>query len=296
MTQEYNYHTRVMGCDFDMTFIAQTAAQADGYFTQAVKIAQSYEKRFSRFDSNSELFLVNKNKSVEVTQKFLEVYWIAYDLYKGTQTQFNPLVQVSQIGYDRSFDKMTTEKSDDLNKIEYNINLDDIVILSDRMILQDSQKLDFGGFLKGHVAQIIAQKISNSDGVIINIGGDMYVKGVNQDQKAFSLEIAHPNDESKNILISIMNKALCTSGTYKRKWKQNDENKHHILHSDTRDSTKTDVVSASVIHESGAIADAYATLAVTLGSKKAAHFFDERQIKFVIICENDDILVSDDLK
>jgi thiamine biosynthesis lipoprotein ApbE len=44
------------------------------------------------------------------------------------------------------------------------------------------------------------------------------------------------------------------------------------------------------------MADAYATLAVTLGSQKAKQFFDSQQIEFVIICKNGDILNSDKIK
>ncbi len=296
MAKEYNYHTRIMGCDFDMTFIAKTVAQADRYFTQANNIAKSFEKRFSRFDTTSELSFVNKNKSVEVSQEFLEVYWIAYDLYKKTHKRFNPLVKVSCIGYDKTFEKITDCKIDNLDENEYNINLDDVVILPHRMVLQDSQNLDFGGFLKGHVAQHIAENINSGYGIIINIGGDMYVRGSGQDGKKFIVEIAHPEDESKNISFSVLNKSLCTSGTYKRTWTSHNGKKHHILDTQTKDSTRTDIISASVIHKKGAIADAYATLAVILGSQKAKKFFDEQQIDFIFICSSGDIIISDNFK
>jgi len=294
MTREYNYSTKVMGCDFDMTFIANSTAQADRYFTQAVNIAHSYEKRFSRFDSESELSCMNKNKSVEVSREFLDVYWVAYHLYKKTHAQFNPLVQVSRIGYDRSFDMISDNSQ--LNSVvesEYNTNLDDVAILSHRLILQDSQKLDFGGFLKGYVVQKIAQIIDNEQGMIINIGGDMYVHGRDEQWQKFVVEISHPHDESKNISVPLMDKALCTSGTYKRKWKQSNKQKHHIVDAQSKDSTQTDVISASVVHKEGAVADAYATLAIIWGSQKAKKFFDSQQLDFVIICENDDILASD---
>ena len=236
---------------------------------------------------------MNKNKSVEVSREFLDVYWVAYKLYKKTHTQFNPLLQAARIGYDRSFDTMSDRKSDVESEIKYNTNLDDVAILSHRLILQDSQKLDFGGFLKGYVAQKIVQTIDSAYGMIINIGGDMYVRGRDGKKQKFIVEIAHPHDDSKNILVPIMDKALCTSGTYKRRWKQNDEQKHHIIDVESKDSAQTNVISASVIHQNGAVADAYATIAVTLGPQKAKKFFAEQQIDFVIICENDDILVSD---
>ena len=296
MVREYNYHTRVMGCDFDMTFIAETSAQADSYFTQANSIAKLYEKKFSRFDSDSELSFINKNKSLEVSQEFLKIYWVAYNLYKKTHKKFNPLVQVSCIGYDETFEKITDCKVEGLNDREYNINLDEVVILPDRMILQDSQKLDFAGFLKGYVAEYIARSIDSKRGIIINIGGDMYVRGYDERGEKFIVEIAYPRDESKNISIPISNKSLCTSGTYRRIWTSQQGKKHHIIDAHTKDSTQTDVVSASVVHENGAIADAYATLAITLGSEKAQKFFIEQHINFVIICANGDIITSDNFK
>jgi len=296
MAQEYNYHTRVMGCDFDMTFIAKTTSQADRYFTQAITIAKLYEKKFSRFDNDSELSFVNENKSVEVSQEFLEVYWIAYNLYKKTHKQFNPLVQVSCIGYDRTFEKITNCKTEGLGGERYSINLDEVVILPNRMILQDSQKLDFAGFLKGYVSERIARSIDSKRGIIINIGGDMYVRGYDEMGEKFIVEIAHPQNESKNISFPILNKSLCTSGTYRRAWASHRGKKHHILDVQTKDSTQTDIISASVIHKKGAVADAYATLAITLGSEKAKIFFTEQQVEFVIICTNGDIMTSNNFK
>ncbi|XLQ20423.1 MAG: FAD:protein FMN transferase [Candidatus Moraniibacteriota bacterium] len=296
MTQEYNYHTEVMGCNFDMTFIAESTVQADSYFTQAVAIAKLYEDKFSRFDHNSELSFINRSKSANVSVEFLEVYEIAYNLYEKTQKRFNPLMQVARIGYDKSFEKITDVETDNINDTNYNINLNEVTILTDRFILQDSQKLDFGGFLKGYVAQKIAQKMESSGGIIINIGGDMYVRGKDYNDEKFIIEIIHPLDKTKNISVIIENEAVCTSGTYKRRWGKDGKVKHHILNTDTKDSTKTDVISASVIHRDGSVADAYATLAITLGSQKVRQFFDKQQIKFVIICENGDILKSDKFK
>jgi thiamine biosynthesis lipoprotein len=297
MWQEYNYHTRVMGCGFDMTFIAKTVAQADKYFIQANEIAKSYEKRFSRFDKNSELSLVNEKKSARVSRDFLEVYWVAYHLYKETQAQFNPLLQVSNIGYDKSFEKMDNSDCMEVKDVSYNTNLDDVTVLRHQIILQDSQKLDFGGFLKGYVAQKIAQSIKSNRGVIINIGGDMYVRGGDKDRKKFIVEIVHPVGESKNISFSILNKSLCTSGTYKRKWKTDNGSKHHILDSSTKDCTKTNLISASVVHSKGAVADAYATIAITLGLNGAKEFLERQgNVDFVLIDKKGDILKSDNIR
>ncbi len=302
MLNEYNYHTRVMGCDFDMTFIAESVEKADGYFTEAIKIASFYEDKFSRFNDVSELSYVNKNKSAEISPEFLNIFKIAFELYKKTDGKFNPLLQVSRIGYDQSFEKIIenlNEKNKEIEErenLQYNSKLENITISENCLTLQKDQELDFGGFLKGYVAQEITQKIKSANGMIINIGGDIYVSGKDCEQKKFEIEIVNPHDENKNIKISVENKAICTSGIYKRKWKNNNENKHHIINSQSKDSAETDIISASVINESGAIADSYATLAITLGSKKAQDFLKKENIEFIIICKNGAIIKSANFK
>jgi len=297
MTNEYNYHTKIMGCDFDMSFIANSVAQADSYFIQTNEIAQLYEKKFSRFDKNSELSILNDKKSLKVSKEFLNVYWTAYHLYKKTSKRFNPLTQVASIGYNKSFEKINKDKLISLQNTKYDTNLDNVIVLKNQIILQRAQELDFGGFLKGYVVQKIVNSIDSNKGMIINIGGDMYAKSSSNDKKEFVVEIVNPLDELKNISFSIMNKALCTSGIYKRKWKTEFGKKHHIVDTKTRDSALTDIISASIICSDASVADAYATLAISSGFKYAINFLKkQRDIDFVLIKTNGDIIKSKGIK
>ncbi len=297
MTKEYNYHAKIMGCDFDMTFIADNVSQADKYFLQASNIAKFYERKFSRFINNSELTILNNKKQIIASKEFLEVYSVSQFLHKITKGKFNSLMQVAEIGYDKSFEKLHKNKSIQSRKTDYDINVEQIVFKDNKIILGKTQKLDFNGFLKGYVVQKISQSIKSDNGFIINIGGDMYIKGVDQNQKKFIVEIVHPLDQSKNISFSIKDRALCTSGTYKRKWKTTAGKKHHILNATTRDSAKTNLLSASIIHSNGAKADALATLAISLGNKRAEEFLkNQENLEYVLINTKGDIITSKGIK
>ncbi len=296
METEYNYHTNIMGCDFDMTFITESEEEADKCFIKALSTASSYEKMFSRFDKSSELSQLNKHKTLVVSQEFLDIFFVAKELYKKTQKRFNPLLQVSKIGYNKSFDKLNKNQVCDFKFQTYDIDLEKIMVINNKIILQKNQNLDFGGFLKGFVVQKIANEIQNSKGSIINIGGDLYVNGLNGKNIPFEIEIINPCDKSKNIKLFLSNKTLCTSGVYKRTWKYNNIQKHHIINVNSMDSANTDIISTSVISEDGAIADAFATLSITLGSKKSINFFESQNIEYVIICKNNDIITSDNIR
>lgn len=295
MLHEYNYHTRVMGCDFDMTFVTSTREAADKCFMQAMKIAQFYEKKFSRFDENSELAQLNEKKTMKVTKSFMDIYMIAYDLYKKTNGGFNPLLQVERIGYDRTFERMEKEIFAD-DDLFYDTNMEYISVKEGVFFLRNDQKIDFGGFLKGCVAQKICEHLTECNGVIINIGGDLYVGGKDHLGDQFIIEIEHPYDNKKNISVVLENRSLCTSGTYKRKWNKNNIKKHHILSSGTKDSVDNDVFSVSVVHPSGAIADAFATYGISLGTTMAKEFFALHKVDFVIMCTDGTIIKSDIFK
>jgi len=295
MFSQYNYYTKQMGCDVNMTFVAESAKEADLYFTQAHKMIQKYERVFSRFDEGSELSELNTKKSRKISRLFREVYFVAESLYRETEGIFNPLVQLDHIGYDVSFEKIGEKESVEKNE-EYNNRMEDIVWNGEELFLQETQKLDFGGFLKGYLAQKIAQETPGKQGVIINIGGDLYVRGWDEKENRFVIAIKNPYDEKKDISVSLCDQALCTSGVYKRKWKHRQQEVHHIIESEKKMSAQKDLLSATVIGENGALADAYATSAIVMGSEKARIFFSSKEISFVIINKQGEVMQSEKLR
>ena len=285
-----------MGCDFDAVFVTQTVFLADQLFTEAIEIARLYEKNFSRFIDESELSHLNRVKSMNVSKEFLSVYNISYDLYKRTGGIFNPLLQVDRIGYNQTFDNVRDVKKIFDNTLIYNREMDKITIDGNKIVLSDQHRLDFAGFLKGYVAQKIVENTSGDEGAIINIGGDIYTKCCDKKGQDFVLEIENPYDKKNTIKVSANDKALCTSGTYKRKWRVDGKEVCHILDQSTKKSVNSDVVSVSVLHKNGAFADAFATCAIVLGAREASKFFAEQDVDFALICKNGDIITSDIFK
>lgn len=296
MLSDYNYNTKVMGCNFHLTFVAQNVRDADLYFTQAWEIAQAYESRFSRFREDSELSLLNKQKTMTVSDEFLNIYRIAFQLYKKTKGGFNPLVQVRRIGYNNPFEEIEKTKNIRFKNLRYDVNMENSMVSGNMFFLGQNQELDFGGLLKGYVAEQIAKRSASKYGMIINIGGDIYVRGKNTKNKNFCFFIHNPLDKDKKISFPLEDASLCTSGTYKRKWKCIDGDVHHIIDSRSRISVQSDVVSASVIHKDGAVADAFATYAIVLGMERALDFLQSEGIDFVLIDKHGKVKQSNGFK
>ncbi len=283
---EYNYTSRIMGCDFDITYVATDESVAHSLYTDAFSIAQHYEKTFSRFDPVSELSILNLSREIVPSELFFRVMQCAQDLYKQTRHNFNPLVQITCHGYTASFEHITETHQKDLSPP--NCDFDTVVIQERSVRLRKNQRVDVAGFLKGYVAHIIADATyANPDvtGVIINIGGDIATRGKEERRKPFVFGVYNPITQT-DIIIPLTNTSLSTSGTYKRSWKNNARDVHHILSPHTHKNPKTSLVSATVITPHGAQSDAYATTAIILGAHDAQRFLTQKKCTFILITDD----------
>lgn len=288
--QEYEYTTKAMGTDVSISIVTKNKDLADKLGHQTIDEINRYETIFSRFLTDSELSKLNRERQMTVSQDFIEVIQEAYKLFVLTKGYFNPLVQIARLGYTKDF-KQIDSQSDYLGDEDYTIDfsLTEIDNKNLTVKLASGQKLDFGGFLKGYLAEKLCKEIkaysNDVTGVIVNIGGDLHTQGFDSENKIFVFSIYNPITQ-EDILIPIHNKSLATSGTYKRTWTHSNMQVHHILDSSGMKNPKNEIVSMSIIHEDGGLSEAYAKVFILLGPTVAQKEFSEDQIKFISIDQN----------
>ena len=295
--REYEYTGNAMGTEFSIAIISDSEELANRLGTHAEEKIHLYENQFSRFLPESELSLLNARKDALVSESFLNVTEEAKALYSQTQGVFNPLVQIGRLGYHKSFallDDMHKEKLDE----PYNIDFNETRIDSTRkrIVLQEGQKLDFGGFLKGYLAELLCTEMMNASplvaGAIVNIGGDIHARGRDALGSKFIFQVYNPISKNSDQEVTLYNESLATSGTYKRTWEKDGEKIHHILDANGVENPKTDIVSASVIHERGGSAEAYAKVFLSLGEKEALRILAHEHLSYILIKNNGEIITN----
>lgn len=293
MLTEYEFKDRVMGTDFIVSLVSADKEEALGGFKQALGIARAYENRFSRFLEKSELSQLNDKKDLVVSEIFWQVFSVAENLHRETKKIFNPLLQISSLGYNKDFARMDKDIKSRADTPEYSADWDLISVDENdkRICMASDQKLDFGGFLKGYVAEDIVNILKyDFPGVIVNIGGDIYTSGSDESGKTFIFSIFNPitGREFDNILVK--DEAIATSGVYKRKWNLEGKEVFHILDSASLENPRTDLVSATVIAPHGHVAEAYATVCICLGAEKAETLLDEKGFRYILIAGDGRVL------
>ncbi len=266
---EFSYLERHMGTDVSLTFVCKEVAMADSVATETFATIHDYELRFSRFLPDSELSCLNQQGTLTVSTDFIAVLEKSIELYTFTAGAFNPLLQVRALGYTNTFADIRNTTST-LAPITYNTDLEKITInhTTHEVSLHANQQLDFGGLLKGYLATKLADDITKSypacTGAIINIGGDIATRGLDELHEPFIFELYNPvtGEEIPTILT---NTALATSGTYARLWQTSEGKRHHIIDATSLQNPTQNLVAVSIVHRDGAMTEALTKLFLVTG-------------------------------
>lgn len=295
--KEYEYNIQAMGTACSISIVSSDKQDADAKANHAIKSIQNYELTFSRFLQESELSLLNQKKHMAVSREFIRVLDAAYTLYLITDGVFNPLVQIERLGYVTSFPmKEGSISIDSAEPYDIDFSLAVIDRKHSTVTLNPGQKLDFGGFLKGYLAEKLCTEIYTSSadiqGVIVNMGGDLHTKGLDENGERFVFTIDNPVDKTSPVTVPIYNQSLATSGTYKRTWQSGGKTVSHLLDTSGKKNPKTDIVSVSVIHNQGGYSEALTKVLLAAGSEHALALADKADCKAVIITNQGAVLTN----
>ncbi|RZL41068.1 MAG: DUF2271 domain-containing protein, partial [Pedobacter sp.] len=161
----------------------------------------------------------------------------------------------------------------------------------------DDTPLALNSFAKSYIINKAAEKAFTSAGienVVVNIGGDMVVKGSNTER----IQIANPKADAENdaalTTIQVSDMAVATSGNYRRGYNVNGKWYSHIVDPRTGNPV-SEIISATVIaanaSEAGALATSFNVLSVNEIEKLVAARND---VAYLLVTKNGEEIRSKD--
>ena len=170
----------------------------------------------------------------------------------------------------------------------------------------DRVQLDVNAIAQGYAVDVLANLLERymATDYLVEIGGEIRVKGNNPDGTAWRLAIDSPNDGDEKlgsaIQLNLSTGALATSGNYRHFIEAGGKQYGHIIDPRTGYPAETDVLSASVIAKDCMTADALATAIMVGGSTFGKELImGDSELEGVIITESAgqlDTWVSDGVK
>jgi thiamine biosynthesis lipoprotein len=217
-------------------------------------VMREFEKRYSRFQENNELYRFNQSTSLVVSPDLFEMLTLAKKFHQKTGGLFNPsiLPALEKEGYCGAPLGLTSDAKSDFSLLQ----LDPLTHTASKPA---NMKIDLGGIGKGYIVDQAAQFLKNHfDHFLIDAGGDIFLSGSNQKEgyPYWAIEVEQERGEASLLLLSDM--AVATSGRNRRHWVQNGKEKHHLIDPRTETSAVKDFISVTVLAKDTATADALA--------------------------------------
>lgn len=290
---------RITGAVFGTSYSVQYATYNDdlNLETQFDKLFYAINASMSTYQTSSVISKINRNEATTIDNHFEKVFKASKAIYKNTEGAFDPtigvLVNAWDFGPEGKIENLDSLKVDSLMG---SVGFDKVTRKSNVITKQiKDTRLDFNAIAKGYGVDVIAEFLNSQNiaNYLIEIGGEIRVSGVNiTSGKAWRIGVENPNfDGSQSIMkaISLSNKAMATSGTY-RKFKIDEHGNRyaHIIDTKTGYPSKTSLLSISVIADDCMTADAYATAFKGMGVEKVKVFLEQHpELKVFLIFENE---------
>jgi thiamine biosynthesis lipoprotein len=255
---------------------------------------QAFSLSLNPYNPNSILAKVNRNEEVEVDEWFETVFNKAMEVSVRSEGAFDvtaaPLFSLWGFGVDQSEHASPKKIDSILAFVGY-----EKVHLENKHVRKDDPriKLDFSAIAKGYACDVIATLLEQEgvENYLINIGGEITVKGRNPAGLCWQLGINKPEDDTTGLVSEIANtvrlcskSGMATSGNYRNYYIKEGKKYTHTIDPHTGHMSQQTILSATIIASDCMTADAYATAFMSMGVEAACRMAKNiPEIEYLII-------------
>ncbi len=270
-------HFRVMGSD---AHVIVTGGSGGDLVSRAVDRLDDLEARWSRFRPDSEISRLNTAAGApcRVSESTRTLVALAIEAWRvtGGLVDAGVLAAMTDAGYDRSFDELERAAAPvSRRRARWTPPpaLTDIEIDGDVVRLPAGLTIDPGGIGKGFAADLVTEELmgAGADGVLVNLGGDLRVRGIGPDGTGWTVDLDHERLDGPLARIGLADGAVATSTTLRRRWIGPDGPAHHLIDPRTGRPSTSDIDHAVAIAGHGWMAEIMAKAVLLRGRP---HQFD----------------------
>ena len=296
ITPYHNDKGMVFGTTYSITYQADSSLH-----TSIKKELQKVDEALSPFNKQSVITAVNENLNMTVNKMFADVFLMAEKISEDTDGAFDitvaPLVNAWGFGF-KSGKHPSRHDIDSLKTIigYKKVSLNDLrVTKTDPRVM-----LDCSSIAKGYGSDAVAAMLERHGvkNYMVEIGGEIVTKGISQKRMPWKIGVTKPIDDSLSLsqeiqcIINVTDKAMATSGNYRNFYYHGGKKYAHTIDPKTGYPVQHSILSATVIANNCATADAYATAFMVMGMEKAQKLLERHPelMAYIIFADKDGII------
>jgi thiamine biosynthesis lipoprotein len=262
----------MMGTVLNLIVYGRDRDTIDTATNAAIKRMLELEGRLSRFKPDSEVGRLNTVGRIDKPGVDLRrVLGIARDISRRSEGAFDitvlPLVKINEKFKGAAKPDRATLRTA-LALVDYRkIRINDKEI----SLAKPGMGITLDGIGKGYIVDQGVAELARLgfDNIYVEAGGDLMVKGNKPRHRPWRIGIENPRPQipEKLVVLTTSNRAVATSGDYMQAYNA-DFSRNHIV-SPATGFSPPELASATITAPSVVLADALATAAMVMGSKKA---------------------------
>ena len=257
--------------------VANTTLMQSEIYNEAMAIDSVAKSLMSIFNPNSLIASVNAGKVDTLDIHLLRNIAVAARIHALSGGAYDITVKPLTDAY--GFAREGKKEHLNIDSLLQFVGFDKFRVVGNRIVKKDSRvQIDLNSLAKGYTVDMLADRLEQlgcSD-YIVEIGGEIRASGVNAKGSQWRIGVDSPIEGNQTpgayqqTVIKISDKALATSGNYRRYYTDNEGNKiTHTIDPKSGRSVNSRLLSATVVTPRCVDADAMATMFMAMGDGAA---------------------------
>lgn len=274
-----------LGTSYHITYIGKEELNFE---KEIDSVFNAINKSMSTYLPDSDISKINKgDTTVVVDEMFKEVFGLSNKINKTTKGYFDPTVGtlVNAWGFGPG-EKIELDSAKVDSLLEF-VGFGKVKITNEGTVVKDNPNIyfDFNAVAKGYAIDRLAAMLDKKGitDYLVEVGGEIVVKGTNKvkdQQWTIGVDDPQGDDRSKpKLKIHLKDKAMASSGNY-RKFRVDSitgEKYVHTINPITGFTKNSDVLATTVLANTCAAADAYATSFMAMDLEDTIDLLEEHK-------------------
>ncbi len=237
------------------------------------------DDEFSMFNDNSTVSVFNQGTSVTLSDRFQRLYHLSCNVNKDTDGAFDITVAPLVNAWGFGFKYETLPSNRQVDSLLAFVGMDHLIFDKNRSVLSKKDPrtmLDFSAVAKGYGCDCVASMLRKHgvDNFMVEIGGEIVTQGVSPSRVPWRIGVTNPTEDSLSVgdqlqtVLTVTDCAMATSGNYRNFYYSNGQKYAHTIDPKTGHPVQHKILSATVLADNCATADAYATSFMVMGLER----------------------------
>ena len=252
------------------------------HFQPAVdSILKGFDQSVSLWVPNSILSRVNQNDpDVRLDGYFIDNFQLSQEIARETDGFFDMTVGSLVRAWGFGFDATKSISTNTIDSILEFTGYEKVRWDGATVIKEDNRTtFDFNAVAQGYSVDLLCMFLEDQGikSYLVDIGGEVRGKGIKPNGDHWKVGIEKPAKEKSSkrdlkAIIALDDKAIATSGNYRKFYEEEGIRYSHTINPKTGFPVQHSLLSVTVMAETTALADAYATAFMVMGLEKSKEF------------------------